>query len=159
MVAKQNRALAVGSSLKKLEVDHFIPRVEKRYVVQGRNIRERQPLLGNYVLVAVTQCWREVLRLRDVHGMLMNECGFPAQVLPCELAQLRAICPDGVYGGREHLTDGFVYGAKVLAVKGPLTRLTGRYIGRFGKNREEALFSLFGREQKVVFKRGELILA
>lgn len=158
-VAQNNRAFAVSAALKKMEMEHFVPRVEKLAIVRGRHVREYQPLLGNYVLMQVCSRWRDVLRLRDVHGMLLNESGFPAQVLTREVENLRAFCPDEIYNGSTHETDGWCYGAKVYVEKGPFARFIGRYEGKTGKNREAAVFSLFGREQKVTFKRGELILA
>ena len=77
-----------------------------------------------------------------------------------ELERIRSLCVNGVYLPKEIETRrGFVYGQRVSPQSGPLAFHVGRYDGVASKRREAAMFSLFGREQRIMFKAGVLLAA
>lgn len=116
-----------------------------------------KPLLGEYVLFAVSSVWKTLLSIRGVSGMLLNEAGYPAQVLPRELERLRAMCDGDVLRVVEpDVKKEVKYGDPVKATSGPFANHFGRYLEKT-KRGDAALFFLFGREQRVEFKRGDLI--
>ena len=146
----------VSKSLAALDVEHFIPMVE---VIRGhRRRRELHPLLGEYIPISITSIWRAVQRIRGVAGYLMNETDTPAPILPHELQRLRDACDGDVYRVATADKSGFYYGQKVTPVDGPFMHHVGRYDSAT-KRGESALFLLFGREQRVMFKRGALLAA
>jgi hypothetical protein len=96
--------------------------------------------------------------MRGVAGMLVNEKGFPAQVLPKEVECIRQLCPDNVFRENVIQFNGFIYGQRVTPKAGPLAF----HVGRFDSSKrhsELAIFTLFGQDQKVVFRKGDLIAA
>ena len=150
---------AVGIALQDLSIDHYIPIEEKTHIINGRRVDRRTPVLGEYVLVAITGKWRETLRIRGVSGMLMDCDDYPAQVLPHEMERLRAFYGNGIYRKPEKIIkSGFTYGEKVTPKSGPFALHTGKYDGKTRRG-DAAVFLLFGREQRVTFKQGELIAA
>jgi transcription antitermination factor NusG len=159
LVAEHQRVNLAQASLVSRNIDHFIPLKEIIRVVRGRRVREMRFFLGNYILIAITSSWRKLMHDRGVAGLLMNELGYPAQVLPRELAYLREICVNGVY--RPRLDDcrfGFRRGDSVVASDGPFTGFVGRFDDA-NEKRETAIFNLFGQETKVSFAPGKLIAA
>lgn len=158
LVAQRQRYRRVSETLLSIGVDHFIPLIETLLIVHGRHVREQRPLLGDYIPVAISSGWRSWMRIRGVRGMMLNELGFPAQVLPIEMDRLHEMCPNNIYHSSETVSGGFEYGQRVTPAAGPLVYQTGRYEGRANKRGDHAaLFILFGREQRVVFKNGDLI--
>lgn len=159
LVAKHKRVSAVHDALFSYGVDHFIPEIETLQIVHGKRRRMRRPLLGDYIPVAISSGWRSWLRIRDVRGMLLNDLGYPAQVLPREMERLRGMCTNGVYYENCSVDTGeFIYGQNVMPRDGPFVYQTGRYQGQVNKRGDcSALFLLFGREQRVTFKAGDLI--
>lgn len=159
LVAQHQRVKLAQQSLVAQNVDHFIPLEENLCVVRGRHIRENKPMLGNYILIAVTEIWQSLMRMRGVAGILMSDDGFPAQVLPSEINYLRSICVNGVYRPRMIKSQrGFTYGQRVTPQHGPFAHHVGRYENPT-KDGDTALFMLFGYEQKVSFKPGNLVAA
>lgn len=115
-------------------------------------------MLGDYIPIAIDAAWKSLIRLRGVAGILLNEIGFPAQVLPHEMNRLHAMCDDCVYRSTLQEDEGFAYGQRVTPRDGPFVYYTGRYDGKANRRGDEAaLFLCFGREQRVVFKSGELL--
>jgi len=158
LVAQRQKAAAVGKALNDKAVDNFIPLLETQQVVHGKRVLGTTPLLGDYILISVGSIWRSLLAIRGVSGILLNDLGFPAQVLPSEIEYLRALCVNGVYSPRAIKKRGFEFGDKVTPREGPLAFHVGKY-DKGGKRSDSAFFLIFGREQRVVFKAGELIAA
>lgn len=82
----------------------------------------------------------------------------PAKVENDKLESFRAFCaetPEDIVGVRK----GFVYGQRVTPQRGPLAYHVGSYDGITSHHREAAMFKLFGREQRIVFRSGDLIAA
>jgi len=116
-----------------------------------------RPLLGRYIFFIITDIWRTLAHLRGVAGMLMDaEKTFPAKIEDGTLETFRAYCacPKAVEARK-----GFVYGQRVAPQTGPLAYHVGSYDGVASRHREAAVFNLFGREQRIVFKSGDLIAA
>ena len=158
LLSQHQRVKLVSEALTVLGVDHFIPLIESLKIVRGRHIRERRPLLGNYIPFAVDASWKSLMRLRGVAGIMLNDCWLPAQVLQSEMERLHAMCDDSVYRSSVVEKHGFEYGQRVSPKEGPFAYHTGRYDGKANKRGDvAALFQLFGREQRVVFKSGDLL--
>jgi transcription antitermination factor NusG len=157
LVAHYQQVKLVGDALSLRGIDHFIPKIESLSVVRGRHLRELRPLLGEYIPVSIYCGWRELLRLRGVHGILLNESGFPAQILHRELEWLRGQCDNGIYRRSIPTERGFQYGQKVTPADGPLANRVGHYERCNRRGEDIALFLLFGSEKKVTFKSGELL--
>ena len=137
-----------------------MPMIENISVVSGRHVRKLSPLLGRYVLFAIDECWKSIARLRGVAGLMLTTDYQPAVVDHEQLMKLRSVCVNGIYNQQVVETGrGFVYGQRVTPQSGPLAFHVGRYDGRASKNREAAVFNLFGREQKLFFKAGDLLAA
>jgi transcription antitermination factor NusG len=158
LVALHQCQRIVGESLAAKRIEHFIPMIERQRIVRGKCISVLHPLFGRYVLVTINSIWREMKSMRGVAGMLVNEKGFPAQVLPKEVERIRQLCPENVYKENVIQFTGFVYGQRVTPKTGPLAF----HVGKFDSSRssgESAIFTLFGQEQKVIFRKGDLISA
>ena len=159
LVTQRHCVSRVDETLTQRGVDHFIPLIETLSIVHGRHVREQRPMLGDYIPIAIDAAWKSLIRVRGVASILLNELGFPAQVLPSEMDRLHAMCDDCVYRSAA-LDDGngFTYGQRVTPKDGPFVYYTGRYDGKANKRGDQAaLFLCFGREQRVVFKPGELL--
>lgn len=158
MTAQHQLFAQVTRSLTSYGVEHFIPMIESINVVRGRHVTEPKPLLGEYIPFAVSQIWKSLLSIRGVTGILLNESGQPAQVLPHELKRLRDMCDEnGIYRSAKTI-EGFTYGQRVTPKEGPFAYHVGRFESKNKRGDLAALFSLFGREQRVVFKPGDLIV-
>lgn len=158
LVAHHQRYRKVDDVLAERGIDHFIPLIETLIIRHGRHVRQMRPLLGDYILIAVCSAWKSLLRIREVRGIMLNELGYPAQVLPHELDRMRSMCDSGVYRSSMVEDVGFSYGQRVSPKTGPLAYHVGRY-DKKTKRGDSALFVLFGQEQRVVFKQGELLAA
>lgn len=157
LVAQRHSIGAVDDALTIRGVDHFIPLIETLLIVRGRHVREQRPMLGDYIPIAIDAAWKSLIRLRGVAGILLNEIGFPAQVMPTEMLRLHDMCDDCVYRSTM-IDESFAYGQRVTPKDGPFVYYTGRYDGKANKRGDDAaLFLCFGREQRVVFKPGDLL--
>lgn len=157
LVVQQQRHKLLAEALTSRGVGYFIPVVEELTISRGRHERAYKPLLGEYVLFAVSSIWKTLLSIRGVSGMLLNEAGYPAQVLPRELERLRLMCDGDILRPIVSKVVGELeYGDRVKATSGPFQNHFGKYYGKT-KRGDAALFLLFGREQRVEFKRGDLI--
>lgn len=156
LLAQPQRLSLVQEQLENASVEHWVPLEE---VFKGGR-RYVNPLFGSYVLFAVDVAWRRVLNLRGVAGVLLRDTTqTPAIVEPGELARVRALCGDsGVRHAERPAVRVLAYGDLVMPKTGPLARHVGRYDGTT-KRGEAAVFRLFGREQRVTFRRGDLIAA
>lgn len=161
IVAEQQQVLRVGRSLTEISYEHFLPLIEHLSISGGRHTREMKPLLGNYILVTICSAWCELLLLRGVLGFIKNADGYPARVNAREVTKLRELCPNNLFTYPIASSSGscFKYGQRVSPKEGPFAFHVGRYESRKGRYREVAVFKLFGREQKVTFKSGDLIAA
>ncbi len=158
IVSQPQRHRVAASSLAAEDFQFSIPQIEKLSVEHGRHVRKRYPLFGRYILVVINDFWQRLVHLRGVSGMLLTASGEPALVSNRKIEEINAMCVNGVYREPEIITQ-FVYGQKVRPKQGPLVSQVGLYDCRLGKKKEAALFWLFGRQQRVVFRRGELIAA
>lgn len=165
LVTQNQRHRVVKEALKNEGFEYFLPLIETASVQRGRHVRTYHPLLGRYVLVALTDLWQRMLKLRGVAGMMFtyeleSEYPTPALVSQTEIEYLRAQCVNNVYRATdEKVRGGFVYGQRVRPKEGPLEWHVGLYDGYAGKKKYAALFNIFGREQRVVFSKGDLIAA
>ncbi len=159
LVAERQQVKRVGKSLTEISYQHFLPLYEHLSIVGGRHVREMKPLLGSYILIAICASWRELMSWRGVAGILMNESGHPARVNIREVERLREFCPNDVFRNDVNGIVGLTYGQRVTSKEGPFAYHIGRYDGKKGRNREVAVFTLFGREQKITFRSGDLIAA
>ena len=154
IVAQQQRVNVAAQSLRESEFEFFLPKIEKVSVVNGRHRRMLVPLFGRYILVCLNAAWRELVRLRGVASMMLTNNGDPVRVLQYELDNLRSLCPNGVM--RQVTSDsGFIRGQLVTTHQGAFAERVMRY-EKQDRHGDMAIFSLFGREQRVVFKQGEL---
>lgn len=158
LVAHHQRFKKVDEVLTERGIDHFIPLIETLMIRRGRHVRQMRPLLGDYILIAICSAWNSLLSIRDVRGIMLNELGYPAQVLPREMDRMREMCDLGVYHSSVVEESGFEYGQRVSPKTGPLAYHVGRY-DKKTKRGDSALFVLFGQEQRVIFKRGDLLAA
>jgi transcription antitermination factor NusG len=159
LVAQHQRSKLVGEELSVREVEHFIPLEEKLTITRGRRTRVFYPLLGDYILIAISSLWREVMSIKGVAGILLNELNYPAQVFPHEIDRMRSMCNNNVFIPMPDKME-FQYGQRVTPKSNtnPFAFHVGRY-DRKTRRGDAANFSLFGREQCVIFRRGELISA
>lgn len=159
LIAKHQQTKLVGEALSSVGIEHFIPKIEKLRIVHKRHVRELRPLLGDYVLTSINSNWKSMRRLRGVSGIIMNCDGFPAQVLITELKRLDDLCNEGVYHSPviEDDGSGFEYGQRVTPTTGPFAYHVGRYESKNKRGDLTALFCLFGNDQKVKFRNGDLI--
>jgi transcription antitermination factor NusG len=162
IVAQPQRHRVVAENLTSLGNDHFIPMVETLSVVRGRHHRRKFPLFGRYVLVEITAHWRKLRRLQGVSGMLLDPCGQPSLIEPERLDYLRTFCDGNLFkppGAEVVKPAALVYGQHVSPKTGPFQDFIGTYDGLAPRKMEAAIFFMFGREQRVEFKRGDLIAA
>ena len=161
IVAKPQKTEQVAESLTSQAIDYFIPLEQVLSVRGGKHRRYNRPMLGRYVLYAVNEFWRSIFNMRGVSGLLLvtdyeSEIARPAVVDPRQLASLRDQCINGVYQKPEVPRKGFTYGQKVTPNHGPLAFHVGKYDGVVKDHREAAIFQLFGRDQRLIFKAGVL---
>lgn len=158
LVSRHQRQKLVSEALTLRGIDHFIPLIETLMIRNGRHVREMRPLFGDYILIAICSIWKSLLNIREVRGIMLNESGYPAQVLPRELERIRTMCDGDAYRSSVVEESGFEYGQRVSPRIGPLAYHVGRY-DKKTKRGDSALFVLFGQEQRVIFKRGDLLAA
>ncbi len=160
-VAEPQRYRVAQESLSASSFETFTPIIEHLSIVRGRHVRHKTPMFGRYILVVINDTWKAILALRGISGMLLTADNKPALVDAKEIEAVRAICVNGVYRNPEIQTDGMLrYGQRVRTkADGPFAWQVGTYDGRVGRKKEAAIFYLFGRDQRVVFKRGQLIAA
>jgi hypothetical protein len=111
------------------------------------------------VFVGITYVLCVLLSLRGVSSLLLTADDTPALVDNRQLDAVRMMCNADVLRTPNQITPrGFIYGQKVSPRSGPLVDYVGTYDGP-KKGRDIALFFLFGREQRVMFRKGELLAA
>lgn len=165
LVTENQRHRVVKEVLDQEGIEYFLPLIETKTVARGRHVRSYHPLLGRYVLVVLTDLWQRMLDFRGVAGMLLayekeSEYPVPALVDPNEIEYLKSQCVNNVYrAADETVLGGFIYGQRVRPKTGPLEWHVGMYDGYAGKKKYAALFNIFGREQRVLFSKGDLIAA
>lgn len=149
----------VKENLSARQIDHFVPMEKRCRIVRGKRQEYLYPLFGRYVLCAITSMWCDLRHMRGVAGMLVNESGYPAQVVQGEVERIKEFCQGDVFRLPETTNVvGFSYGQRVTPKAGPLVY----HVGRFDcskRSGDAAIFNLFGREQKVFFRKGDLIAA
>jgi transcription antitermination factor NusG len=158
VVAEPQRQKLATKSLREQDVEYFMPIGERLTIQGGRHHRTNYPLFGRYIMVVISSTWAALLSLRGISGMLLTANNIPAVVDEDRLEHIRAMCINGIY--REPRPSfSLHYGQRVTVRRGPLVAFSGIYDGPVSKRREAAIFCLFGREQRVVFKKGELLAA
>jgi transcription antitermination factor NusG len=138
--------------------EFFMPWRELVRISRGRHHRTLIPYFGRYVFVTLCEAWERLPSLRGVSSMLLHsETLLPWRVDSCELDAIRVLCDErGVVREEQRIDDGLHYGDLVYVELGPFANLRGVYDCRIGKHREAATFVMFGREQRVMFRCGEL---
>ena len=161
LLAQHQKQKLVASELTLARVQFFLPLIEYTSIINGRHIRKQRPLLGRYILFAINDLWERLARLRGVAGMMMDvDKLFPAKVCDSALDYIRSMCVNDVYCPRVvEGRKGFLYGQRVTPKEGPMAYHVGLYDGVRSRHREVALFNLFGREQRITFKAGDLVAA
>lgn len=160
LLSQHQKHKLVKDSLSDSGIHYFLPFIEDTQVVNGRHAHRMRPLLGRYVLFIINELWKNIPQLRGVAGLMMNvDKNYPAVVDDGALDAIRSMCIGDIYSPIAATKQGFFYGQRVTPKDGPLAYHVGRYDGGASKHRDAALFNIFGREQRVVFKAGELIAA
>lgn len=160
LLSKHQKHKLVKDGLSDSGVQYFLPLIETTTIVNGRHVNAARPLLGRYIFFVIDELWKNLSQLRGVAGMMLNvDRDYPARVDDGALDAIRTMCIGDVYSPRAVEMQGFVYGQRVAPQTGPLAYHVGRYDGVASKHREAALFNLFGKDQRIFFKSGELIAA
>jgi transcription antitermination factor NusG len=158
LVAHHQQTKLVSVALTSKDIEYFIPKIESLTIVRGRHSRELRPMLGDYILVSICSIWKTMMGIRGVRGMIMNCDSLPAQVLPDEMKRMHDMCDDaGVYHSEIVEAGGFLYGQSVTPRDGPFLNFVGKYDSQNKRGELIADFTLFGRDQKVTFKNGDLL--
>lgn len=159
LVTESQRHKLAADELTSGGFEYFQPYRELVKVYRGRKVRTRVPYFGRYMFVALCDAWRQVVGLRGVSGILLDPSSLnPIRVDPRELQEVRDRCDRNGVIESPSAGSAFKYGDEVYVEEGPLAFMRGTYDGTVGKKREAAKFFLFGREQRVTFKVGELKL-
>lgn len=159
LVAEHQKQKLLQENLSAVGTEHFVPMVPGKGINRGgRHVQTYTPLLGRYVLFRIVgDLWKELVRLRGAAGILLTAESNPARVDSRVVEYLSEHCVNGIYQPKTSGTcNGFTYGQRVRPLVGPLAGHTGIFDGTIKRNREAALFFLFGRQQRIVFKHGEL---
>lgn len=156
VVAEPQRHRLATESLIAAGIDYFMPMLERLNISKGRHERERYPLFGRYIITAITDQWPSLFGMRGISDMLLTANRVPALVDEDRVEHIRALCVNNIFREPRAQKGALMYGQKVTPKAGPLAYHTGSYDCRIGKNREAAIFTLFGAETRVIFKRGEL---
>lgn len=160
LISEHQRQKLLQENLTESGVEHFVPLVSGSKVVGGRHIHTKKPLLGRYVLFRIVgEVWKSLIRLRGAQGILLTVENTPARVDDEVINHLEGCCVNGIYVPPEqHPTSRsqFFYGQRVRPTTGPLVGHVGVYEGAAKRNSDAALFFLFGRQQRLVFKQGDL---
>jgi transcription antitermination factor NusG len=157
-VTQPQRHRVASEQLSENRFQFFLPWREEIRVARGRSRRIRIPYFGRYIFVVICDAWESILTMRGIAGMLLHpESLRPWLVNAADLDRVRALC-DGHNVVHEPIKPvrGLCYGDLVYPKDGPLANIRGVYDAKVGKKREAAVFNMFGREQRVVFRRGEL---
>ena len=158
-VSEPQRHRLASEQLAEHDFEFFIPLREHKTVKRGRHHRVLIPYFGRYIFIALTELWVGVLALRGVACILIERENLtPLHVDPDELAAVRKLCDRrGVI--RIPPIKGLCLGDVVRVDHGPLAHLRGVYDGAVGRNREAAVFAMFGGQHRALFRTGELRLA
>jgi transcription antitermination factor NusG len=157
LIARHQRQTVVSEALSARGVEHLIPMMEVLKIVRKRHVRDLRPLFGEYIPFAVSSVWKSLLGIRDVAGMLLNESGFPAQVLPLEVERLRELYRVNTVRQEKIQSGELMLGEFVIPRCGPFINFQGKYDGETKRGADVALFVLFGRETRVEFNKGDLL--
>jgi len=157
VVVEAQRHRLATASLAANGFEYFLPIEETSKVEHGRYIKKRKPLLGPYLFVLLAEQWRWILGLRGVAGMILTPDLEPAVVDTNQLSQFGF--DERKRTHRSVVTTGIQVGQSVRPRSGPFVYMTGTYDGLVNNNREAALFRIFGVDTRVVFAKGELVIA
>lgn len=161
LVFENNRHRLVKDELERLGFQYFLPVYESLSVVHGRHVRTHRPLLGRYLFFIISDAWRLLFSLRGVEGVMLsasNDFLVPALACSKQVEYLQSQCVNNIYrSAYDRLSGRFVYGQRVRPKHGPFEFKVGRFDGYAGKKKYAAMFDVFGREQRIVFSRGELV--
>lgn len=138
----------------------FHPQTRKSTVKHGKRVQMIRPLFPRYLIVRLQGAMGDLFRVRDVKGAILTPDKQFREISDGTIAHLQTFSDEfGFYDADVSCgPTGLQYGQKV-------TPKDGVWFGHFGsydsayKNREFALFSLFGREARVSFKQGDLLAA
>lgn len=162
MVARQVKRnhRPIKEQLDEIGIESFVPLISSVAVVSGRHVHRLVPIFGRYIFFVINELWKNASNIRGVSGLMLTAEFTPAIVIPSQMRAIQALCVNGMYQLASAPTPaGFSYGQRVTPTSGPLEHHIGRYDGTRSRHRDVAFFNLFGREQKITFKAGELIAA
>jgi transcription antitermination factor NusG len=160
-ISQPQRHRIALDQLQSSNFEFFQPWREQIIISHGKHRRLRIPYFGRYIFVVICEAWAQILKLRGIASMLLNpETLHPLSVDLRQLQAVRSLCDrHGIIHQPESQKYKLHYGDQVYAEKGPFANLRGVYDCRIGKHREAAVFTMFGAEQRVLFKLGELKVA
>ena len=143
-------------NLARKKLTYFFPRIKRTVRHRGKRVHHLDALFPNYLFLLLQDAWHEVFDMHGISGLIMS--GEHPAVLGDEVVEtIKARCDrDGVYVAP--VKPRFRVGDKVKVGAGPLAGSVGLYAGS-AKEREAALFDLFGRKTRVEFKEGDLVAA
>jgi len=157
-VAEPQRHRIAIESLTASNIETFVPLSEHMTIVRGRHVRERSPMFGRYLIFSVNELWATVATMRGIASLLMTASNAPAVIQQSVIDALRSHCTNNIYREPKGAMKSLAYGQRVTPRAGPLAKHIGTYDG-VTRKREAAIFLLFGQEQRVLFKRGDLLAA
>lgn len=144
----------------------FFPQTRKQVVVRGRRAFRIQPLFSRYLLVEACLSINNVFAVRDINGAILTVDRVTQQkqfalVRDEVVNEIKSRCDrDGFVVLPDNVTKtGLIPGQRVRPTVGAFVDRVGVYEGMLTKNRETAIFGLFGRGVSVSFKLGELLAA
>ena len=143
-------------SLTRHGLTYFFPRIKRTVRHRGKRVHHLDALFPGYLFLLLQEAWHEVFDMRGISGLIM--AGENPAILRDEvITEIKSTCDrDGVYV--PPVKPRFRVGDAVRVGAGPLAGSVGLYAGS-AKEREAALFDLFGRKTRVEFKEGDLVAA
>ena len=158
VVVESQRHRLATASLSANGFEYFLPLEETSKIEHGRYVKKRKPLLGPYLFVLLAEQWRWILSLRGIAGMILTPELEPAVVDINQLASFGFKDRKNIKQ-RAVVTNKLQVGQTVRPTSGPFLYMTGTYDGLVNNTHEAALFRIFGNETRVVFAKGELVVA
>lgn len=138
----------------------WLPQFKDVIVQHGCARTKVSPLFPRYLFVLVQGAWRSLLGTRGVVGLIMND-NHPSLLKNEVIERIRQECDDDgcLILPKPKSLQPLQPGQPVTPRSGHFLYSIGVYQGTTAQHREIALFSLFGRQTRVEFKRGELVAA
>lgn len=165
LISKHHEHQRVTQGLREKGIDYFIPTEADEVYIHGKRVHRERLVIGSYILFVVNECWKEIQTMIGVARVILASPDFKTlnEGKELEPAKINVKQMDAF---REFVSrppvvksiDGFFYGQRVTPVS--VTHSFAFHIGVFdGKGRKgklAAIFKMFGRDCRVMFKPGEL---